>query len=463
MAIDKTLLRNIPKMDELLAHAHLQTAKATGTAITRAARETLENLRSEILDGICSKIPTLDTLAKQTLANLQREQEPNLCHVINATGVPLHTNLGRAPLAKSAVEAVCQVASNYTNLEYQLASGQRGSRYSHVQKLLCELTGAEDAMVVNNNASAVLLLLSALTKGKEVVVSRGELVEIGGAFRVPDIMALSGATLKEVGTTNRTRLADYTNAIDEEHTGALLKVHTSNFKILGFTEDTPLEELVQLGKEKSLPVYYDLGGGSLLPLEPLGIEGEPSVPACVKTGVDVLCFSGDKLLGGPQAGILVGKKEPIAALRRHQLTRALRIDKMTLAALEATLRLYRDETLAQQVVPVQRMLHESRAALAPKAEQLRLEINCSAEIARVCETESPVGGGSVPTQLLPSCAVEICPQTKTVTELEAALRQCKPPVVARIAKDKLLLDVRTVSPEEIPILGKNVRNALIPE
>ncbi len=459
MPTDKHLLRSIPKMDELLILEGIRDAINTigHTSTTRAARETLDELRAQIMDGTCRALPSLEELSGQILQRLQREQKPNLCKVINATGVALHTNLGRAPLASSAVAAVCQVASGYTNLEYQLQSGQRGSRYSHVQKLLCELTGAEDAMVVNNNASAVLLLLSALAVGKEVVVSRGELVEIGGAFRVPDIMALSGAILREVGTTNRTRLSDYQNAIDEECTGALLKVHTSNFKIIGFTEDTSLEELVCLGKEKKLPVYYDLGGGSLLPLEGLGIEGEPSVPACVKTGVDVLCFSGDKLLGGPQAGILVGKKEAISALRRHQLTRALRIDKMTLAALEATLRLYREEGLAQKEVPTQRMLHETEQQLCNKANQLLQTIALPDDVATVCKTQSPVGGGSVPTQLLPSYAVQLWPKNTSVTQLEAALRCCETPIIARIFKDSLLLDVRTISSDEFSLLATGLR------
>ncbi len=464
MAIDKTLLRNIPKMDELLAHADILAACAQSgqSSVTRAARETLEALRAQILGGSCQAVPTLEELAAQTLSRLQGLQKPNLCPVLNATGVVLHTNLGRAPLASSAVEAVSSTARSYTNLEYQLESGARGSRYSHVRELLCELTGAEDAMVVNNNASAVLLLLFALMRGKEVVVSRGELVEIGGAFRVPDIMALSGAILHEVGTTNRTRLSDYANAIDTERTGALLKVHTSNFKIVGFTEETPLQELVALGKEKNLPVYYDLGGGSLLPLEGLGIEGEPSVPACVKTGVDVLCFSGDKLLGGPQAGILVGKRDAIATLRRHPLTRALRIDKMTLAALEATLRLYREEALAKKEVPCLAMLCEEPDRLAQKAQRLLQELNLPKGIAAVCETQSPVGGGSVPTQLLPSYAVELSAQNRSLAQLEEALRHADTPIVARISKDKLLLDVRTLFEEDFPLMGEILRPLFTP-
>ncbi len=456
---NNTLLRNIPKTDELLFHSELQAAAVQHghTAVSTAAKETLAQLRRQILDGECTQIPLEDVLVQNILATLLEAKKPNLYRVINATGVVLHTNLGRAPLAHNAVQAVSTVASQYTNLEYEVESGQRGSRHSHARDLLCELTGAEDAMAVNNNASAVLLLLFALMHGKEVLVSRGELVEIGGAFRVPDIMALSGAILREVGTTNRTRLSDYANAIDEAGTGALLKVHTSNFKIVGFTEETSLQELVTLGQERNLPVYYDLGGGSLLPLEGLGIEGEPSVSACVKTGVDVVCFSGDKLLGGPQAGILVGKKEAIAALRRHPLARALRLDKMTLAALEATLRLYRDEEQAKRDIPTQRMLHESHTALAQKAQRLLAALSLPKEIACVCETQSPVGGGSVPTQLLPSHAVQLSVPTGRVTQLEEALRHCDPPIVTRIYKDTLLLDVRTLFEEDFPLLGTCIR------
>ncbi len=459
--MNRELLRAIPKMDELLMHPLLQKAvgEAGQMAVTRAARGVLDELREGILERGLAGVPGLCQLAENTLERLHEQQRPHLRKILNATGVILHTNLGRAPLAPSAVEAVMAAAEGYTNLEYDVETGERGSRYSHVAGLLKELTGAEDAMAVNNNAGAVLLLLSALTAGREVIVSRGELVEIGGAFRVPDIMAQGGAILREVGTTNRTRAADYENAIDPGRTAALLKVHTSNYKIMGFTEDTPLEEMVALGKKHDLPVYYDLGSGSLLALEGAGILGEPCVTDCLKTGVDVVAFSGDKLFGGPQAGILLGKKEAIAAIRRHPLTRALRIDKLTLAALEATLRLYRD-TDAKTTVPTQRMLREGRESLRPKAQRLLEALALPEGLAKVVDEEGQVGGGSVPTQLLPSAAVEIHPADRSVAVLEKALRRCEVPVVARIARDRLILDVRTLEEADFALLAQNLRGAL---
>ena len=462
MDINKDILKSIPKVDDLLASPALkQATEETGhSAVTRATREVLATLRKEILDGVRQLVPEESFLADLVKEELEKDTQPNLKKLINATGVVLHTNLGRAPLAESAVEAVAAVAASYTNLEYNLPKGERGSRYSHVRDLLCELTGAEDAMVVNNNAGAVLLLLSALTQGGQVIVSRGELVEIGGAFRVPDIMAMSGAELVEVGTTNRTRAADYAAAIDPEKTAALLKVHTSNFKIMGFTEEVELAELVKLGKKHKTPVFYDLGSGSLLPLEHLGIQGEPSVPECIKTGVDVLCFSGDKLFGGPQCGILLGKKSFIAKIKTNPFTRALRIDKMTLAALEATLRLYREEGLAQQAIPTQRMLREDRQVLRPKANRLLETLAFLGDSARVVDEDGQVGGGSVPTQLLPSAAVEIEPSGMSVTELEKALRNADTPIVARISKDRLLLDVRTIDEQDFPLIAQALQTVL---
>jgi L-seryl-tRNA(Ser) seleniumtransferase len=330
--------------------------------------------------------------------------------------------------------------------------GLRGSRHSHVEKLLVNLTGAEGALVVNNNAAAVLLSLSALFKDKEVIVSRGELIEIGGAFRIPDIMMQSGCALKEVGTTNRTRLSDFENAINER-TGALLKAHTSNFKIVGFTEEVALKDMVGLGRQHNLPVIYDLGRGSLLPLEPFGICDEPDVISCVKAGADILTFSGDKLLGGPQAGIIVGKKELIEKIKKHPLARALRIDKLTLAALEATLRLYLDPEKAKAEIPALKMLSAKQSDLHEKAGCLYTALSPIKDQIRVVEAQAQVGGGSVPSQMLPSVALEVLPRDMKVTELEQHLRHSETPIIARIAHDCLLIDMRTVEEGDFPYLA----------
>ena len=332
--MDKALLRNIPKVDELLAPVRALCPNASSAAVTAAVRRTLDTLREDILSGAARELPERDVLCALAADAVRRAEMPSLRPVINATGVVLHTNLGRARLSGRAAKAAADAAEHYSTLEYDVESGGRGSRNAHVEKLLCQLTGAESALVVNNNAAAVLLLLTALTAGGEVVVSRGELVEIGGSFRVPEIMSACGATLREVGTTNKTRAADYAAAIGE-HTRALMKVHTSNYRIVGFTESASREELAALAHSRGLPFFEDLGSGSLFDLEAFGIHGEPTLQGSVRAGTDAVTCSGDKLLGGPQAGILVGKKSCLDVLKRHPLLRALRVDKMTLAALEA--------------------------------------------------------------------------------------------------------------------------------
>jgi L-seryl-tRNA(Ser) seleniumtransferase len=352
------------------------------------------------------------------------------------------------------------LAAGYSTLEYDAALGERGSRQSHVASLLKELTGAEDALVVNNNAAAVTLVLRSICEGREVIVSRGELVEVGGAFRIPEVMEQSGCLLREVGATNRTRPSDYRRHISPGRTGALLKAHTSNYRIVGFTGEVSLPELVGLGKETGLPVIYDLGSGSLLRLEPYGILGEPCVSDCVAQGVDILTFSGDKLLGGPQAGIILGKEKLIAEMKRHPLARAVRIDKLTLAALEATLRLYRDPERALGEIPTLRMLTETREALREKA--LRLILLCKdlgGQLSAV-DTESQVGGGSAPGRTLPSAGVAVSPRALTAGRLEERLRGLDIPIVGRISHDAFIMDLRTAEEKDFPLIAESLREIL---
>ena len=464
MAPQNPLLRKIPKVDELLLHPvlRLKAEELSPVLTAQAVRQVLDGLRGAILAGACESLPSNDQLAEAVAAQIERNALPSLRRVINATGVILHTNLGRAPLAKAAVQAVCDAAEGYSTLEYNVQTGDRGSRHSHVKDLLTTLTGAEDALAVNNNAAAVLLTLSALTCGKEVIISRGELVEIGGSFRVPDVMAQSGSTLREVGTTNKTHLSDYQNALDAEKTGALLKVHTSNFKVVGFTEQVPLDALAALGHAHGLPVLHDLGSGALLPLESLGFLDEPTVPQSLLAGCDVVTFSGDKLLGGPQAGIIVGKKCYLDKIKAHPLARAVRIDKLTLAGLESTLRLYLDPARAKREVPTLAMLYATQPELRDKAGRLMaLLAPCTALCDLTLADESgQVGGGSVPTHLLPSCAIAIVPKQLSADKLEARLRACAVPIVARIAHDRLLFDVRTINESDFVYLADCIQACL---
>ena len=445
--MEKQLLRQIPKVDDLLRCPALEglTAELPASAVTDAVRQVLDALRADILSGIVTKLPSEDALCAQITKACRAARLPSLRGVINATGVVLHTNLGRACLSDRALAAAADVSRGYSTLEYDLASGNRGQRYAHVEPLLCRLTGAESAFVVNNNAAAVLLILSALTAGGEVITSRGELVEIGGSFRMPDIMAACGAVLREVGATNKTRLADYACAIGEQ-TKALLKVHTSNYRIVGFTESVSPAVLAELGHARGIPVIEDLGSGCLVDLSPLGIREEPTVQEAVKAGVDVLSFSGDKLLGGPQVGIILGKKQYLDILKRHPLARAMRVDKLTLAALEATLQAYADGTELQEI-PVLSMLARKPEELRRRADGLCASLRSLGAAAEVVPAESPVGGGSVPTQTLPSFAVAVTP-TDSAAALEAQLRQRPQPIIVRIAHDRCLLDVRTLFPAD---------------
>lgn len=459
MSVNSQLLRQIPKVDELLRHPRLASLSCQRTILTETVREVIDSLRQAILAG---EEPSLqpDSLCDEVERLVQKKTTMNLRPVINATGIVLHTNLGRAKLSTAAVQAIQSVAQDYNTLEYNLEKGSRGSRYSHVEQLISKLTGAEDAMVVNNNAAAVMLVLSTMARGKEVVTSRGELVEIGGAFRVPEIMSQSGGTLVEVGTTNKTHPSDYVRAVTE-NTGAFLKVHTSNFKIVGFSEEVSLEEMVRLGHERNIPVIYDLGSGAMVRLEDYGILDEPNVLDAMKSGADIISFSGDKLLGGPQAGIIIGRREYIEAMKKNPLTRAFRIDKLTLAALEATLREYQDPAQAIQNNPTLRMITATMETLVPKGEQLLAELQRTCDgsyTVELTEDFGQVGGGSVPTQMIRSSVVAVEPNLVSPDVLEQRLRRISLPIIARISKDRLLLDVRTIEEHHFSYIAESIRD-----
>ncbi|MDA8387725.1 MAG: L-seryl-tRNA(Sec) selenium transferase [Nitrospiraceae bacterium] len=457
----RSLLMRLPAVDELLksAEGRLWLSLYPRRYVLMAIRERLEALRLEIRGG---GQPPRDqaAVASGVEALIKKYTAPSLRGVINATGVVLHTNLGRAPLARAALENVAGIAKGYSNLEYDLAKGKRGKRHSHLRRLITDITGARDATVVNNNAAAVMLALSTLAGGRQVIVSRGELVEIGGSFRIPDVMAQSGAVLVEVGTTNKTHLRDYERAIGPD-TALILKVHQSNYRITGFTSDVPIEELVALGAKHRLPVMYDLGSGCLYDLRPHGVGAEPVVSEVVKTGVDLVTFSGDKLLGGPQAGIAAGSEEVISKMNANPLARALRIDKMTLAALEATFFLYADPETAASEIPVLRMLLEKPQTIRERAQRLASGIGAGADVSvEVVSDSSEAGGGSLPGVSLPTWAVSVRSGRLTPNRVEESLRTGTPPVIARIKADALLLDARTVGDEEVPALAARLSGIL---
>ena len=449
-----TTPRILPSIDRLRQRP---TVRALETEYGRAAvlaalRDVSETLRRE-LTGPGPSPPiengerAATTIERRTASHLAAGFDPSLVSVINATGVIVHTNLGRAPLAESAVRRVTRLSAGYTNLEYDLAAGRRGSRSVHAERLLSRVTGAPAAVVVNNNAAAVLLVLAALAQGREAIVSRGELVEIGGGFRIPDVMRQSGALVREVGTTNRTRTDDYAAAISDR-TALILRVHRSNFRIEGFTERPHLDELVALGQRFELPVVEDLGSGNLLDDQTPGGVIEPTVSASVSAGAAVCCFSGDKLLGGPQAGIIVGGKEPLSRIRTHPLMRALRVDKMTYAALEATLLEYA-RGRARTSVPVARMLTATAEEIGAHAAALADRVSDHPLFeAHVVSGVSTVGGGGAPGSALPTRLVQLTPRGSSAATLEARLRGLRPPIVARIANDRVVLDLRTVLPEQ---------------
>jgi L-seryl-tRNA(Ser) seleniumtransferase len=424
--------------------------------LTAMVRELLDAERQRLAAGE-GPPEDLESLTKRILRSLAQTGPFSLRPVVNATGVVLHTNLGRALLSPLALERLALTAGAYSNLELDLASKERGSRYAHVEALLRRLTGAEDALVVNNNAAAVLLALETLAHGKQVIVSRGELIEIGGEFRIPDIMLRSGAVLREVGATNRTHPRDYADAIGPE-TALLLKVHTSNYRVVGFTADVSSRELVELGRQRGLPVMEDLGSGSLIDLRPWGFPYEPTVQEVVASGVDLVSFSGDKLLGGPQAGIVVGRRELVARLKKNPWNRALRIDKLTLAALEATLYAY-DAGRALETVPTLRLLTEPLAGVGRRARRLLTRIPEDVRrrlAARVVEDKAQVGGGALPTVELPTAAVALGATPAAARALDEALRCGDPPIIGRITNDLLLLDCRTILPSQVAAVASAI-------
>ncbi len=447
----KELFRKIPKVDTLLCDEELCQILGSRPKffLKRAVEIALSELRNEIREGKVKDFTELDVKerVKEKLLELIR---PKLHRVINATGIVLHTNLGRAPISEKVAEHLKEIITGYSNLEYDLEKGSRGLRYRNLEWILRELTGAEDVCVVNNNAGAVLLVLSSLARGREVIVSRGELIEIGGSFRIPDVMEQSGAILKEVGTTNKTHPWDYERAITE-NTALLLKVHTSNYKILGFTESVPTRELVEIGRKHGIPVYEDLGSGSFIDVRKLGLSYEPTVQDVLRAGVDIVSFSGDKLLGGAQAGIILGKRKYIERIKKHPLNRALRIDKMTLAVLEATLTYYLDEELALREIPVWKLLSQRAERVREKAERLvgKLKEKGFKGKAEIMEDRVEVGGGALPLQTLPTYCVSIQIEGLSETELDEKLRRTFPPIIGRIKEGKFLLDMFTVFESEI--------------
>ena len=462
------LYRRIPKVDVLLEDEKIRelTEQYSYDTVLEAVREELDKLRALI--GTCEDeaegIREIEQLSVRIQEAVKAMHTPNMRTVINGTGTILHTNLGRAPIGERHMRHIADIAMNYSNLEYNLEAGARGERYSHFDKLLCKITGAEAAMAVNNNAAAVMLILSTMGKGKEVIVSRGELVEIGGKFRIPDVMEQSGATLVEVGTTNKTHYTDYENAITEE-TAALLKVHTSNYRIVGFTDNVSIAELVPLGKEREIPVIEDLGSGVLIDLSKYGLTYEPTVQDSVRNGADVVCFSGDKLLGGPQAGIIVGKKKYIDQMKKNQLTRALRIDKFTAATLEVVLQEYLSEKKAIQNIPALRMITKEIEEITRDAQELEALLQ-QAELPAQIQMEpceSQIGGGSLPLERIPSMAVTIHPEKITTAELELRLRHMSVPMIVRTMNDKIVIDVRTVDKKLYQKIAKMLKEEEILE
>lgn len=456
----QSLLRSLPAVDEILHQAPIQELlKAVPRSlVVHSIREVLEARRREIISapGEASLVSDQGTeaLIKRISDQAKARSRFSLCKVINATGIVIHTNLGRAPLSSRVLEHLATIAQGYCNLEFDLEKGARGSRYRHVEQILCDLSGAESALVVNNNAAAVLVALNTIATSREVVVSRGELIEIGGSFRLPDVMRQSGCLLREVGATNRTRISDYEEAISSE-TALFLSAHPSNYRIVGFSEHAPLAELVALGRKAGIPVLRDLGSGSFVDLAPYGLGEEPTIKETLATGVEIVTFSGDKLLGGPQAGIILGKKPYLDAIKRNPLLRAVRVDKFTLAALEATLQEYRDQDKAMRSLPVLAMLtcplEEIRRKAANLLRQLRKRTGQRYELTAADDFSLP-GGGALPLEQLPTRVVAVRPRTFSVAELDARLQRSEPPVVARVSQDRLLIDVRTVFPEEIPMI-----------
>ena len=446
------IFRKLPSVNQLLESPQLKQMVQTVNhhVVVDGVRSFLDDLREQVGNEAGDvSIPTPAEIADKIANWLKTEEKPYLRPVINGTGIILHPGLGRAPLAKKAIESVQQISEGYASVEVDVRTGERGQRIKSVEKLLCELTGAEAAAVVNNNAAATMLVLSALAEGQEVIVSRGQLIEIGGSYRLPDVMECSGAKLREVGTTNKTHLFDYQRAINEE-TGALLKVHPSNFEVVGFTKTVSTKEMVTLASEHGLPLIDDVGSGALIDFSEFGLMDEPVVSRSIKDGADVVLFSGDKLIGGPQCGIIIGKKKYIDTILANPLMRAMRVDKMTLAALSATLLIYRDENQARTEIPILRMLSMPEENLKLRAEKVVKQINglLGLEFCEAVEADSMLGGGSLPTQKLSTWCVALTPKNQSVDNFAAGLRNSEPCVIGRVQKDRLFLDMRTVQPSQ---------------
>jgi L-seryl-tRNA(Ser) seleniumtransferase len=443
----REVLRRLPAVDSLLRDSSISgfLKENPRGIVVDAIRAVLKGEREGIKRrGDESYTFDIESFRGKVREEMERVGRPSLRRVVNATGVVLHTNLGRDPLAKRAIENLTVVSRGYSNLEFDIEKGERGERYSHLEPILCRITGAPAALVVNNNAAAVLLVLNTIAEGREVIVSRGELVEIGGSFRIPDIMKKSGGRLVEVGTTNRTHLRDYEAAVTPE-TALILKVHRSNFGIVGFTSDVPVSELMELGRRHGIPVMNDIGSGSLIDLSRFGMKKEPTVQDAVSTGTDIVTFSGDKLLGGPQAGIILGKRELIDKVKGNPLTRAVRIDKLTTAALEATLQIYMDEQKAVHDIPVLRMLTIPISELSRMAKMLHRRLGAIGGFdVRVREGFSMVGGGALPLQEIPSMIVTIKPKGVSPNDLERRMRMNRVPIIARIERDEVVIDTRTL-------------------
>lgn len=461
----KELLKKLPKIDEVLLILEKQNIYdlVPRDIVKETCRKVVQDLRDKIVNAkkkqSAESCPDAVAVAHEVEESIKRLYRYSLRRVVNATGVILHTNLGRAPLCPEALQRIMEVGKAYSNLEFDLAKGERGQRYDHVSSLICALTGAEDALIVNNNAAAVLLVLNTLADKKEAIVSRGELIEIGGEFRIPEIMKKSASKLREVGTTNRTRLSDYEKAVNDK-TGLIMKVHTSNFRIVGFTEEADIESLVALGKSRGIPVMDDLGSGCLIDLDKYGLQHEPTIRERLATGVDVVTFSGDKLLGGPQAGIIVGKKEVLAKIKKNPLNRALRIDKFTLAALEATLMHYLTPADAVKKLRSLKALTEPLATVKKRAEKLITKLqkeNFDSLKFSFRNDFAAAGGGSLPTQQIPTVLVAIKNKNVPASKMEEKLRKLEVPIIVRVDKDEILFDLRTVAEDEFAFIIEGLK------
>ncbi len=468
MSKNKNLYTLIPKVDELLENANIQELlnSMPRKIVVDSIREEIDILRKDIRKLSLDEeqiIERNNRLYEMVMDRANKKNSYKLRRVVNATGTVIHTNIGRSLINEEIMDNVKEIATNYSNLEYDLEKGERGSRYSHLEDILVEITGGEAAMVVNNNAAAVMLVLSTMAKDSEVIVSRGELIEIGGSFRIPDVMEQSGAHLVAVGTTNKTHLGDFENAITEE-TKALLKVHTSNYRILGFTSSVSAEELYTLKSKYNIPLIEDLGSGVLVDLSKYGLEYEPTVQDSIKNGVDVVTFSGDKLLGGPQAGIIVGKREYIEAMKKNPLTRAFRVDKFTISALEATLRLYLDESIAVEKIPTLNMLSLTIEEIEEKAkvlyDLLADNIDCENCKIEIVDDYSEVGGGSLPLEKMPTKCIMLTLNNLSVSRFEKALREYDIPIITRVYKDRIYIDLRTIREDEYKIVVDGIKHSL---